>query len=104
MPKKEPLHFEQFKEYLDKKLEIHVPKYFKDFREHTDKKFTLIEKKLDKVNERLVRVEGKIEKVDERLVHVEDKIDIHFETIGEMKVRATENEKRTEKLEKLAFI
>ena len=95
MREKTPIYIKELKEdlknHIDQKIENHVPKYFKEFREHIDKKF---------------------DKIDEKL-------EIHFETIGEIKVQVTEIslnlrnkasheyvkdiDKRTGKLEKTVF-
>ena len=63
-----------------------TPKYITELetklKEHIDTGF-------DKVDERLGKVEVRLEKVEGRLEKVENNLDIHFETIGELKVEVT---------------
>ncbi len=99
---------------------------FQDFKDEMSGRFDKIDERLEVIDEKLEVVDTKLEvvdarldKMDERLSRVEGKIDVHFETIGELKVQVTEIalslkekasvdyvrqiEERTEKIEGVVF-
>lgn len=92
---------------------------FQDFKDEMSGRFDKIDERLEVIDEKLEVVDARLDKMDERLSRVEGKIDVHFETIGELKVQVTEialllkekasvdyvrqTEERTEKIEGAVF-
>lgn len=99
---------------------------FQDFKDEMSGRFDridgrleVIDDRLDKMDARFDGIDTRLDRMDERLSRVEGKIDVHFETIGELKVQVTEIalslkekasvdyvrqiEERTEKIEGVVF-
>ncbi len=125
---KAPLYFIRFEESINKKFE-NIDKKFdsidKKFN-NIDRRFEIIDEKFDNIDKKFGIIGGKFDKIEIRFDNLESKIDeivaqqeLHFETLGEMKIQLTsiekklnteadnsvvENiEKRTEKLERVVF-